>query len=150
MPKPKFWGVEPNRNRHGRLRWYFRRDRKSRRVRLPDAYGSPEFEAAYEAAVAGKPLPMLPGQGLIQARRASRGKLGWLIKLYLQSAEFQAARPATRRPRVTLLEKLAEGPQGTADIEDIDRAAIQASMNARRATVHMANVWLGTVSNMFA
>jgi integrase len=148
MPKPRFLGVEPNRNRHGRMRWYFRKDRKSPRVRLPDTYGSPEFEAAWRAAVAGQPLPPLPGQGLAQARRASRGKLGWLIRLYLQSAEFQASKASTNRPRRTMLEKLAE-EKGTVDIEDIDRAAIQASMNARRATPFMAGAWLTTVSNMF-
>ena len=32
----------------------------------------------------------------------------------------------------------------------IDAAAIQASLNVRRATPPMANVWLGTVSNVFA
>jgi integrase len=72
-----------------------------------------------------------------------------LIKLYLQSAEFQALRPATRRPRVSMLEALA-AEKGTVDIEDIDKAAIQASMNARRSKPHMANVWLTTVSNVFA
>ena len=50
MPKPKkYWGVEKNPNRHGRLRWYFRPpDNKGKtRTRLPDSYGSAEFEAAW-------------------------------------------------------------------------------------------------------
>jgi integrase len=35
------------------------------------------------------------------------------------------------------------------DVEDITRSVIQDSMNARRETIHMANAWLSTVSNMF-
>jgi integrase len=96
--------------------------------------------------MAGQPLPL--GQGRAKAR-ASRGTLGWLVRLYLQSAEFQALRPATRRQRVAMLEKLA-GEKGTVDLEDVDAAAIQASVEARRATPHAANVWLTTVSNVFA
>ena len=150
MPKPKkYWGVEANRNRHGRLRWYFRRpDRKGApRMRLPDAYGSLEFEAAWRACMAGQPLP-LPGQSRARARQ-SRGTLGWLIRLYLTSAEFQAFRPATRKQRVAMLERLAS-EKGAVDLEDISKGAIQDSLNARRATPPMANVWLGTVSNVFA
>jgi integrase len=147
MPKPKYWGVERNVNRHGRLRWFFRPDRKKPRIRLPDDYGSPAFEAAWRAAVAGQVLPalqILPRQG----RRASRGSLGWLVSLYLASPAFLDNRASTQRPRRTMLEKLAVA-KGAIDIEDITRSVIQDSMNARRETVHMANAWLTTVSNMF-
>jgi integrase len=151
MPKPKkYWGVEKNPNRHGRPRWYFRRpDMKAApRIRLPDSYGTVEFEQAWCAARAGQPLPLPPGEGRGQARKASRGSLGWLIKLHLQSAEFQALKPSTRRPRVSMLERLAND-KGAVDLEDIDKAAIQDSMNARRAKPNMANIWLTTVSNVF-
>jgi integrase len=147
MPKPRYWGVEPNRNRHGRLRWYFRADRTKPRIRLPDDYGSQAFELAYRAAVAGDPMPAsqsLPRQG----RRASRGSLGWLVSLYLASPAFLSNRASTQRPRRTMLEKLAV-EKGGIDIEDITRSVIQDSMNARRETVHMANAWLGVVSGMF-
>ena len=147
MPKPKYWGVEPNRNRHGRLRWYFRPDRTKPRIRLSDNFGSPEFELAYRAAVAGDPLPAsqsLPRQG----RRASRGSLGWLVTLYLASPAFLGNRASTQRPRRTMLEKLGLS-KGQVDVEDIARDVIQESMNARRETVHMANAWLATVSRMF-
>ena len=59
MPKPKkYWGVEKNPNRHGRRRWYFRpSDNKVKpRIRLPDTYGSAEFEAAWRS-VHGRPAP---------------------------------------------------------------------------------------------
>jgi len=57
------------------------RDKTTPRIRLPENYGSAEFEAAWCAATSGRPLPA-PGQ----AHRVARGSLGWLIRLYLQSA----------------------------------------------------------------
>ena len=152
MPKPKkYWGVEKNPNRHGRLRWYFRRpDRKGApRIRLPDSYGSPEFEAAWRAAMSGQSLPIPPGQGRGGRARQLRGTLGWLIRLYLTSAEFQAFRPATRKQRVAMLERLAS-EKGEIDLEDVDASAIQASLNARRATRPWRTYGSGTVSNLFA
>jgi integrase len=151
MPKPKYWGVECNRNRHGRLRWYFRKDRDAPRIRLPDSYGSDLFERAWRAAVAGHPLPLTqdgPGAPM-GGRRVSRGSLDWLIRLYLQSDEFKTGRPTTQRIRRGVLEKLA-ADKGSVSIEDIDQATIKASLDARKDTPHMARAWLGCVNAMFA
>ena len=150
MPKPKkYWGVEKNVNRHGRPRWYYRAHKTAPRLRLPDSYGSPEFEAAWRAARAGEPLPLpVSPPGRAKARKASRGSLGWLIQLHLASPQFKALRPATQRPRRAMLEGLASA-KGTTDIEDVTKSVIQASVDARRATPHMANVWLGVVNGLF-
>ena len=148
MPKPRYWGVEPNRNRHGRLRWYFRPDRSKPRIRLPDTYGSAAFEAAWQAAVAGEALPtpqILPRQG----RRTSRNSLGWLIALYLQNRAFtEELKPATQRPRRAMLQKLG-AEKGHVDLGDVDKGVIQASVNARAAKPLMAGVWLYAVKAMF-
>jgi integrase len=150
MPKSKkYWGVEKNVNRHGRPRWYYRAHKTAPRLRLPDTYGSPEFEAAWRAARAGAPIPLpVSPPGRAKARKASRGSLGWLIQLHLASAEFKALRPATQRPRRAMLEGLASA-KGTTDIEDVTKSVIQASVDARRSTPHMANVWLGVVNGVF-
>ena len=153
MPKPKYWGVDFKPTRHGTPRWYFRPDKKVKRVRLPDSYGSPEFDAAHAACMAawlnGQPLPIAPGQGLARARRASIGKLGWAITLYLQNRAFtEELKPATQRPRRAMLEKLAE-EKGHVDIEDIDKGVIQASVNARADKPLMAGAWLYAVKAMF-
>jgi integrase len=145
MPKALPLYVEKNPNRHGRLRFYFRRSRGEERVRLPDAFGSPEFKAAYAACLAGLPLPAPLGQA---TRRPSAGKLGWLIQLYLASAEGQRGKAGSLRVRRSLLGKLAE-EKGAVDLEDIDRAAIVAGLTARSDTVPMANLWLATVRLMF-
>ena len=39
--------------RHGRMVWYVRRNGK--RIRLRAEFGTPEFDAEYQAAIAGKP-----------------------------------------------------------------------------------------------
>lgn len=46
--------LHTEKNRHGTTCYYFRRDRKSRRIRLRAEPGSPEFQAEYEAALSGK------------------------------------------------------------------------------------------------
>ena len=118
------------------------------RIRLPDTYGSPEFEAAWRAAVAGQPLPASPSLPR-QGRKASLGKLGWLIALYLQNRAFtEELKPATQRPRRAMLEKLG-AEKGHVDIEDVDKGVIQASVNARAATPLMAGAWLYAVKAMF-
>src|ERR1700677_330200 len=130
MPKPKYWCVESNRNRHGRLRWYLRADRSKPRIRLPVTFGSPESEAAGRAAIAGDSMPAsqsLPRLG----RRASRGTLGSLVSLYLARPAFLDNRASTQRPRRTMLEKLAIS-KGHVDVEDITRAGIMENMNAPR------------------
>jgi integrase len=148
VPKPKYPHVELNRNRHGLNRYYYRPERDEARIRLPDDYGSPAFMAAYKACLAGQPLPMLPGQALAQARKASRGKLGWLISLYLRSAEFGAVKASTNNWRRPILEKLAI-EKGTIDLEDVDRSVIKKAVEDRKETPHAANNWLTVVKNMF-
>ena len=67
MPRPRPLYVEQQITRHGRKVWYFRKSRNEPRQRLPDAYGSEEFMAAYRACLAGQPVAV---QG---RRKASRG-----------------------------------------------------------------------------
>jgi hypothetical protein len=44
-------------DRHDNIRYYFRRRGLTKKTRLPGVPGTPEFQAAYEALFAGKPLP---------------------------------------------------------------------------------------------
>lgn len=87
MPRklPPF--VHRERSRHGKLIFYFRQDRGKRR-RLP-LYGSPEFDGAYKAALAGRPAP--------KHRTVSTNSLEWLIGQYRLSPGYQALSRSTRR-----------------------------------------------------
>lgn len=79
-----FPGVTRSTDRHGKVRWRFRRGGVS--CYLPGPYGSAEFRAAYEAACNARPI-----------RSAARpGSLEWLIESYLASRKFAELAPASR------------------------------------------------------
>jgi hypothetical protein len=52
MPRPRPPYLHSEFSRHGKRRWYVR-VMKGPRVRIAGEYGSPEFMAAYHAAIAG-------------------------------------------------------------------------------------------------
>jgi integrase len=90
MPRklPPF--VERWRDRHGKLRVYFRKAR-DRRIPLPSSVGSPDFEAAYQAALAGQlthshEKHVSPGHGT----------LGALVTSYIRSARYLSLRATTK------------------------------------------------------
>lgn len=82
--------VECWRDRHGKLRVYFRKGR-GRRIRLPITIGSDEFNAAYHAALVGQ----------IEARRERRrpyqpGTIAALIASYMRSIAYVGLRDTTK------------------------------------------------------
>ena len=102
MPRklPPF--VERWRDRHGKMRVYFRKD-KGPRLALPNCVGSDAFMEAYQAALAGQTV----------ARRERRqddqpGSIGALIVSYMRSAAYRGLRDTTRtgyQSRVEALRK---------------------------------------------
>jgi len=83
-----FPGVSRVTDRHGKVRWRFRR--KGFTTYLPGAYGSAEWRAAYEAAVAEVKTPAI-------IERNPHGTLAWLIESYLRSPRHKNKSDATRR-----------------------------------------------------
>ena len=90
MPRRRnpYPGVTRVTDRHGKVRWRFRR--KGFSAYLPGPYGSAEFRAAYEAAVneCRTPAP---------TARFPHGSLGWLITHYLDSPRHKQKAPITRK-----------------------------------------------------
>ncbi|MEQ8923314.1 MAG: tyrosine-type recombinase/integrase [Roseovarius sp.] len=74
-----FPGVTRTVDRHGKVRWRFRRSGFT--CYLPGPYGSADFRAAYEAAIAGVRKPA-------SSERWTHGTLGWLIVQYRSSWRF--------------------------------------------------------------
>src|SRR4029077_8191989 len=93
LPLPPYLHRETT--RHGRTVWYVRLDR-GKRVRLHGDYGSPEFQAAYEAAIAGSPAPG-------SAAKFNAQSLGWLIERYRESTAWAKLSQATRQQREGIL-----------------------------------------------
>src|SRR6516225_2601174 len=121
MPRARPPYVEQQITRHGRKVRYFRRSRNEPRHRLPDAYGSQDFMAAYLACLAGEPRAV---QGRL---RAARGAVRWLVDLYRASAAWAELKPAARKARDGLLNHLV-AKVGGGDVEDLTREEIELNM----------------------
>ena len=95
MTKIRLAYVQEFTDRHGTVR-----RAGCKRVLLPGAPGSPDFNAAYESALASLPKPsMLETQGSIAA----------LVAAYYKSDAFtKALAPETQRMRRNILDRLRE------------------------------------------
>ena len=93
--------VHPFYDRHGKLRYRFRRSGFKQQM-LPGPLGSPEFMAALEAALTGATTPRLD----IGANRTKPGTLNAAIVGYCQSLAFRELAPGTQAMRRSILERL--------------------------------------------
>ncbi len=94
--------VHAFRDRHGKLRHYFRRP-GFKQIPLPGASGSPEFMAAYYAALAGNEVERQP----IGPSRTKPGTVNAAVVSYFNSAAFAALANESRRSRRFILEAFA-------------------------------------------
>jgi hypothetical protein len=95
---------------------------RGKRIRLHGDYGSPEFQAAYEAAINGKPAS---SRAVFKAQ-----SLGWLIERYRESSAWANLSQATRRRRERILLAITENAGKTA-LWRIDRNAIERGIERR-------------------
>lgn len=91
MPRPRLPNLHLEYTRHGAPVWYFRKG-KDRRIRIRGEYGTPDFAAAYLAAIAGE-------RALPKSAAVASGSLAWLICRYRDSMAWTALSPATRKQR---------------------------------------------------
>src|SRR5580704_1474337 len=100
MPRrlPPF--VECWRDRHRKVRVYFRKDRGPR-IPLPNSIGSDAFNRAYQAALAGQLAPVREGHA-----RAAAGTIGALIVHYKQSAVYIGLRDTTKQGYLSRIEAI--------------------------------------------
>lgn len=142
MPKkrPKYTQFE--KTRHDRFVWYFRRPGEPR-IRLPDAYDTPEFWEAYNAALAGTSKPK--SAALPQHRR---GTLAWLIRQYKQSSAFADLADNTRKTRDAILRKV-EKTGGGLTAANITEKHIRAGIEARAGKPGGQRNFLQTMRALF-
>lgn len=139
MPRPRPPHLHREANRHGNMVWYVRVG-KGPRTRIKAEYGTPAFQAAYRAALAGeRPLP---------ASTASQGTLTWLIELYRQSSAWRELALATRKHRENFLRALIAAAGGQ-PVSKIDRAAVIRGRDRRSATPHQARHFVTTLRGLF-
>jgi hypothetical protein len=99
MTRIKLKYIHIFRDRHRRIRHYFRRGDK--RIALPGLPGSTEYMAAYQAALAGAPQE-------IGADRTGPGTLNEAIVAYYKSIRFRELASTTQYMRRMILERFRE------------------------------------------
>jgi integrase len=138
MPRPRPPHLHREITRHGRAIWFFRLG-KGRRIRIRGEYGSGEFNAAYDAALAGRPAAAVAGKYPTRT-------VGWLAERYRESQAWGQLSSATRRQREYILIAVC-ATAGNDPASWIDRTAIEKGI-ARR-TPNTARHFLQTMRGMF-
>lgn len=123
MPRPGLPNLHRERSRHGKMVYYVRPE-KGKRTRIRAEYGTPEFKAAYDAALRGEPLPT--GKADYPAR-----SLGWLIARYRESTAWTELALATRRQRENIFKHVLRSA-GRDPHAMVTKAAIVAGRDRRK------------------
>ena len=139
MPRPRKPYTQKELTRHGKTVWYFRRG-KERRVRLPGAFGSLEFNKAYAAALAGEPVE--------KPSAAPQPTLRWLVDRYYESGRFNNLRPNTQRNRRLLLEDVCR-TGASLKFRNIDPVTIRQGLVRREKTPRMAETYVTVMRALF-
>ena len=142
MPRPRPPYLSPERNRHGTSVWYVRVSGK--RIRIRETYGTHEFDAAYQAALAGKAVLKKA------AADVAAGTLKWLIDQYRDTAAWQRElSKATRRQRDNIFRGVIAAA-GNQPYARITKADIERGRERRAAaTPHQARHFVDTMRGLF-
>ena len=127
--KPPY--VQEFKDRHGRVRLYFRRPGYGR-VPLPGPLHSPEFMKAYLVAQSGCPTKARPSDSM-QARSLSA-----LIEAYYRSPGFKGIKASTRKTYRSTLEPLRLA-HGHRLVKDMRKAHVMALVAEKAETPTAAN-----------
>lgn len=126
--------IDRFRDRHGRWRHYFRH-RRGGRICLPGKPGSPEFMAAYQAALERQSVEAKP-----KDRRADSGTFNRLVRDYFASPDFLRLAPSTQRAYRGVIERLMlDDKIGHRKVAEMQRAHVQKIVAKRAATPGAAN-----------
>jgi integrase len=137
MPRPRPPYLSLERSRHGKAVWYVRRNGK--RIRIRADFGTPEFDADYQAAIAGTPR---------QTKGPGEGTLAWLIDRYRDSTAWTGLSAATRRQRENIFLHVIRSA-GTQRFAKITAATIVAGRDRRAATPAQARNFLDAMRGLF-
>lgn len=156
MARVRLKYVTTDRDRHGNLRYYFRKRGLTTKTRLPGSPGAKEFMAAYEALLDGQPLPAQASDKPL-AERAAATTLRWLFHQYLASPEFKRLDAATRGKRDRILSAICAlpisdtNPRPVADLPfaDLTAKVIRRLRDRKADTPETANDWLKSMKVVF-
>jgi len=113
--------VEMWRDRHGKMRAYFRRGKGGPRIVLNGAFGSDEFHASYAAALRGVSEN---GDSRPKIERAGNGTLAALIVSYMKDAAFRDLRKTSKAGYTSRLNAIRR-EHGDRSVAGLNRARIE-------------------------
>lgn len=120
-------------DRHGKVRYYFRRG-KGPRIALPGEPGSLEFIAAYQKALDDTPVKI----GI--ARRGGNGTFDQLARDYFASPDFLRLAPQTQAQYRGIIERFVINDNvGHRQVYEMTRQHVQAIIARRAGTPAAAN-----------
>ena len=132
-PKPPY--TRCYRDRHGKLRWEFRRRGHKTRA-LPGPPGTEGFWETYDAALRGTEVKTPVG-----ASKTVAGSVNALVVAFYASHEFQSLADNTRKTYRSIFERFRE-QHGDKPIDKMERRHVKAMMEARSSTPTEANKFL--------
>jgi integrase len=139
MPRPRLPYLQLETTRHGKTAWYVRRS-KGPRTRMRAKFGTPEFDAEYQAAVNGTARP--------KKGAPATSTLAWLIARYRESGAWEVLSPATRRLRENIFRHVLETAGDTPFVR-INTVAINAGIERRTKTPSQAKHFLDSMRGLF-
>jgi integrase len=140
MPRPRPQYLQRRVSRHGKVTWYVRVGR-GKLLRIRAAFGTPEFEREYEAA--------LRGEKPERASTTKAGSLRWLIERYRDSSVWLGYASATRRQREAILRQVL-ATAGDDPLACMTPGSIAAGRDRRARTPFQARHFLDTMRGLFA
>jgi integrase len=143
MPRPRPPRLQRGVSRHGKVIWFVQMKRGAPKIRIRGEYGSDEFNAAYDAALANQSAPKKP------EIKAGKGTLEWAWLLYRQSASWQSKSDATRRQRENIMKHVLASA-GSQPLSKIDSSAVADGVDRRAKTPSQAKNFKQTMSQFFA
>jgi hypothetical protein len=137
--------VHAYKDRHGRVRFYFRRHGQPN-VALPGLLGSAEFMAAYATALEGG-APALPS--IQRLNRSVPGSTSAAVTAYLMSGDFVNLATATKIDRRRILEGFRK-KCGDKPFALMRRGHVEELLAEKAATPHAAKSFLKALRAMVA
>jgi integrase len=138
MPRPRPPRLQREITRHGKAVWYVRANHGPR-IRIKAEFGTPEFDAEYQAALAGE---------ITSKRKAapSNSTLAWLLARYRETTAWSELSPATRKARENIFVHVIESA-GHEAYAKITAAIIEAGRERRKP--HAARNFLDAMRGLF-
>ena len=143
MPRKLPLHLRRERTRHGAI-VYFVREGHGPRIRIREAFDTPEFWEAYRAALQGTPKETKAAKPENKA-----GSLAWLTARYMASADWSNEISAATRKQRSAIYRAVNAKIGDKPYKAVTRAKITDGRDRRQDRPHAANNFLKAMRALF-